>query len=230
MKSLVKVTGILALAGAAFFATNAGSALADPLPELPSLCEMIDCSQLQPLDPTPIPVNPGLDLPDICEMIDCSQLEPLDPTPDPVDPGLDLPDICEIIDCGHIEPLDPCVITDTCDSDDSDDPSADPTPSVDPTASSTDPAVAPTESPTVTPAGDTVAAVTGDQSGGSDGAVQGLVQAPNAHAAGLSVATDESHDTGFVKTVAIFAAGLSGLVAVMVVLFFATRREDETQD
>ena len=57
MKSLIKVTGLIALAGAAFFALNAGSALAAPPPPLRS--EVITAHPVRPADD----LGPELDLP-----------------------------------------------------------------------------------------------------------------------------------------------------------------------
>ena len=71
MKSLIKVTGLIALAGAAFFALNAGSALAAPPPPWEDITPHVLLDP--PVDP------PEIDLPGLCEVIDCGQLQPLDP-------------------------------------------------------------------------------------------------------------------------------------------------------
>jgi len=123
MKSLIKVTGLIALAGAAFFALNAGSALAGPPP--PWGDEVIPH---MPVDP-----GPELNLPSLCEMSDiCDHLQPIDP--------------CVFTDtCGVDDGAD--------DADDEDmviDPTV--TPTDEPTATPTDePTATPTDEPTVTP-------------------------------------------------------------------------------
>jgi len=124
MKNLIKVAGLIALAGAALFAVNAGSALAAPPP--PWEHEVIPHI---PFDP-PVDPGPELDLPALCEVIDCADLHPIDP--------------CVFTDtCG----------VDEADSDEEDmvvDPTA--TPTDEPTATPTDePTATPTDEPTATP-------------------------------------------------------------------------------
>ncbi len=70
MKSLIKVTGLIALAGAAFFALNAGSALAAPPPPFED----------EVIPHIPFDLRPELDLPALCEMTGtCDHLLPIDP-------------------------------------------------------------------------------------------------------------------------------------------------------
>jgi hypothetical protein len=126
MKSLIKVTGLIALAGAAFFALNAGSALAGPPP--PFEDEVIPHI---PFDP-----GPELDLPPLCEMTGiCDHLLPIDP--------------CILTDtCG----FDDSAADDADDEDESTvvDPTA--TPTDEPTATPTDqPTATPTDEPTTAP-------------------------------------------------------------------------------
>jgi len=127
MKSIVKVTGLIALAGAAFFALNAGSALAGPPPPfgdhvIPHI----------PFDP-PVDPNPELDLPALCEMTDiCHQLRPIDP--------------CIFTDT--------CGVDDSSDDSDQPETQIEPTatPTDEPTATPTDePTATPTDEPTSTP-------------------------------------------------------------------------------
>jgi hypothetical protein len=129
MKNIVKVTGLIALAGAAFFAVNAGSALAAPPPPfeehvIPHI----------PFDP-PLDPGPELDLPSLCEMTDiCDQLQPIDP--------------CIITDT--------CGVDDADDDEESsnEDMMINPTvtPTDEPTATPTDePTATPTDQPTATP-------------------------------------------------------------------------------
>jgi hypothetical protein len=126
MKSLVKVTGLIALASAAFFALSAGSALAAPPP--PFEDEVIPHI---PFDP-----GPELDLPALCEMTGtCDLLHPIDP--------------CVFTDtCG----FDDSAADDADDEEESIvvDPTA--TPTDEPTATPTDePTATPTDEPTTTP-------------------------------------------------------------------------------
>jgi cell division septation protein DedD len=129
MKSLIKVTGLIALAGAAFFALNAGSALAAPPP--PFEDEVIPHI---PFDP-----GPELDLPALCEMTGtCDLLHPIDPCV--------FTDTCGVDDSA-------AEADDETDSGEEDmviDPTA--TPTDEPTATPTDePTATPTDEPTATP-------------------------------------------------------------------------------
>ena len=122
MKNIIRVTGLIALAGAVFFALNAGSALAAPPP--PFEDEVIPHI---PFDP-PVDPGPELDLPPLCEMTGiCDHLLPIDP--------------CILTDtCGF----------DDSAADDADD--EDESTVVDPTATPTDePTATPTDEPTATP-------------------------------------------------------------------------------
>jgi hypothetical protein len=105
MKAIVKVTGLIALAGAALFAVNVGSALAGPPPEDGPDSAVI--GELLPIDP--------------CVFTDSCD----DPAPEPVEGVEILPiDPCVFTDtCFEILPIDPCVFTDSCDEDAADEPS-----------------------------------------------------------------------------------------------------------
>ena len=141
MKTIIKVTGLIALAGAAFFALNAGSGLAAPPP--PFGDEVIPHI---PFDP-PVDPGPQVDRPDICEIIDCVDLQPIDPCV--------FTDTCDADDSagdgGGDEAVD--AADDDTDSGEEDmviDPTA--TPTNEPTATPTDePTATPTDEPTATP-------------------------------------------------------------------------------
>ena len=141
MKNIIKVTGLIALAGAAFFALNAGSALAAPPP--PWEDEVIPHV---PFDP-PVDPGPELDLPALCEVIDCVELQPIDPCV--------FTDTCDSDDSAGDDGGDEAVdeADDDTDSSEEDmviDPTA--TPTDEPTATPTDePTATPTDEPTVTP-------------------------------------------------------------------------------
>ena len=136
MKTIVKVTGLIALASAAFFAMNAGSALAGPLPPL-------DDDILErhiPFDPGPV-LDPHL--PSICETSGiCDELRPIDPCV--------LLGTCGSDDSGG-DPgaaIDPTATpTDEPTATPTDEPTA--TPTDEPTTQPTD--TPPTQSPTVAP-------------------------------------------------------------------------------
>jgi hypothetical protein len=133
---MVKVTGLIALAGAAFFAVNAGSALAAPPPPfgehaIPHI----------PFDP-PLDPGPELDLPSLCEMTDiCDQLQPIDPCILTDTRGVDDGDDDDSSDEDMV--IDPTVTP-------TDEPTA--TPTDEPTATLTDqPTATPTDEPTSQP-------------------------------------------------------------------------------
>ncbi|HUS82392.1 MAG TPA: hypothetical protein VM013_03930 [Dehalococcoidia bacterium] len=185
MKTIVKVTGLIALGGAAFFALNAGSALAGPPPPFE---EVVD-----PHIPFDAPVDPG--------------------------PELDLPPFCEMAGiCDHLLPIDPCVLTDTCGVDDgadeppddsADEPTA--TPTDEPTATPTDePAATPTDEPTTAP---------------TDVPPTAAPQPGNLPPAG--------NNGGIMNDVGggvVLLAGISlGAMALAWVMFFASRRKEQTE-
>jgi hypothetical protein len=127
MKNIVRVTGLIALAGAALFAVNAGSALAAPPPP----------HQVVPHEVTQI--DPCV----LAGTCDDDQLQPIQP--------------CWLNGtCEPLQPIDPCMFLGNCSSDSGDDEDTTIAPTVtptdEPTATPTDePTATPTDQPSVTP-------------------------------------------------------------------------------
>jgi hypothetical protein len=161
MKAIIKVAGLITLAGAAFFALNAGSALAGPPP---------------PLDP-----GPELRLPSLCELTGtCAHLIPVNPCV--------LTDTCGV-DESAVDPT--ATPTDEPTATPTDEPTAtptdEPTATATPTATPTDePTTAPTDAPpTQAP---TAAPQPGDlPSAGSDGGMLNDVGGGVVALAGMSL-------------------------------------------
>jgi hypothetical protein len=200
MKNLIKVAGLIALAGAALFAVNAGSALAAPPP--PWEDEVIPHI---PFDP-PVDPGPELDLPSLCEMSDICDLHPL-----PIDP-------CVFTDtCGVDDSADDGV--DEADSGDEDmvvDPTA--TPTDEPTATPTDePTATPTDEPTATPTDEPTTVPTDTP----PTVAPQPDDLPTAGSGGIM------NDVG---GGVVLLAGMSlGAMALAWVLFFASRRRVQTE-
>jgi hypothetical protein len=229
MKAIVKVTGLIALAGAAFFAVNVGSALAGP--EDPPDSAVI--GEVLPIDPC---VFTGT-----CE----------DPAPAPVEGVEILPiDPCIFTDsCFEILPIDPCVITDTCDEDAADEPADD---GVDESADdgvdesaddsadvpsddeadvpsddgSDEPAPTPTEEPTIEPTDEPTTAPTVEPTAAPTDEPPAVAPQPgNLPSAGS--------DGGLMSDVGggvVLLAGMSlGAMALAWGMFFASRRREQPE-
>jgi hypothetical protein len=166
MKAIIKVSGLITLVGAVFFALNAGSALAAPPPPFDPAHDLVQPHI--PLDP-----GPELHLPSLCEMSDiCDHLVPVDPCI--------LTDTCGVNDSADdptATPTDEPTVTPTHEPTAT--PTDEPTVTDEPTTAPTD--VPPTQAPTVVPQPGNL------PSAGSDGGIMNDVGGGVVALAGMSL-------------------------------------------